>query len=335
LCFNQIYKGPYCLFLLAPVKLSDMKDKDYFSQLYEIASHLNKEYSLHSALRKSLEKTVEILDVETGWIWLNEPDNKSVYLAASYNLPPALSNYPERLSGWCYCIKQYLSDEMDQALNISEIACSRLADITSGTKDLKFHATIPITIKGQKVGIMNLLSKESRQLNDKELAILNTISELVGTAIQRTRLQQLYGSKNLESDSNIRSVLDRVFYPQLEAIIASLKAVKSNREELNEVLKKALDLQEQLSLLRDEAEQHKKSDRTEKKFHYPELPLTKRELEVLALIKKGLTNGQIGKQLFIAERTVKFHVTAILSKLNARTRTEAVDISLKRGLLSL
>jgi len=45
-----------------------MDDKEYFSYLYEIASHLNKEFSLPSALRKSLEKTVELVNLETGWI---------------------------------------------------------------------------------------------------------------------------------------------------------------------------------------------------------------------------------------------------------------------------
>lgn len=312
-----------------------MNDKDYFSHLYEIASHLNREFSLPSALRKSLEKTVEILGVETGWLWLTEPDNKSVYLAASYNLPPALSNYPERLSGWCYCIKQYLSDEIDQAMNISEITCSRLKDISTGTKDLKFHACIPITINGQKVGLMNLLSKETQQLDEKELAILNTISELVGTAIQRTRLQQSQSNQHIESDTTIHTVLDRVFHPQMEAIIECLEDPKGNKEDVTEALSKAKDLREQLSLLRKEAKDHEGTDRTKEEFQYPGLPLTKRELEVLALIKKGLTNSQIGKELFIAERTVKFHVTAILSKLHADTRTEAVDISLKRGWLSI
>lgn len=312
-----------------------MNDKDYFSHLYEIASHLNREFSLPSALRKSLEKTVEILGVETGWLWLTEPDNKSVYLAASYNLPPALSNHPERLSGWCYCIKQYLSDEIDQAMNISEITCSRLKDISTGTKDLKFHACIPITINGQKVGLMNLLSKETQQLDEKELAILNTISELVGTAIQRTRLQQTKSNQHIESDTTIHTVLDRVFHPQMEAIIERLEDPKGNKEDVTEALSRAKDLREQLSLLRKEAKDNEGTDRTKEEFQYPGLPLTKRELEVLALIKKGLTNGQIGEQLFIVERTVKFHVTAILSKLHADTRTEAVDISLKRGLLSI
>ncbi|MEP0262347.1 LuxR C-terminal-related transcriptional regulator [Dokdonia sp.] len=313
-----------------------MNDKDYFSHLYEIASHLNKEYSLDSALRKSLEKTVEILDVETGWFWLTEPNNKSVYLAASHNLPPALSQYPERLSGWCYCIQQYLSNDIDQAVNISEIACSRLKDISTGTKGLKFHATIPITINGQKVGLMNLLSKETRQLEKKELTILNTISELIGTAIQRTRLQQSYSHSKASSRTTIQNVLKRVFYPQMDAIISNLnESQNGNKNKVNEALEKAKDLQDQLSLLLKETEENEMVDFKKKELQYPEPPLTKRELEVLNLVKKGFTNNQIGKQLFITERTVKFHVTAILSKLDAGTRTEAVDISLKKGLIQI
>lgn len=311
-----------------------MNDTDYFSHLYEIASHLNKEFSLHSALCKSLEKMVEILNLETGWIWLTEPDNKSVYLAASYNLPPALSNHPERLSGGCYCIKQYLSDDINQALNISEIACTRLTNIDSGTKGLKFHATIPIIINNQKVGLINLLSKETRKLNEKELTILNTISELVGTAVQRTRLQQSFGNEGAASDSTIRTILHRVFTPKIEAICSSLTNSKSDDHLVIAALKNVQDLQEQLTILLNESAQYETSS-AQIKLNYPETPLTKRELEVLTLIKKGLTNEQIGKQLYITARTVKFHVTAILSKLHADNRTEAVDIALKRGLFSI
>ncbi len=312
-----------------------MNDKDYFSYLYEIASHLNKEYSLHSALLKSLSKTVELLDLETGWFWLTEPDHKSVYLAASYNLPPALNNHPERLSGWCYCIKQYLDDGIDEAMNISEIRCSRLNDISSGTKGLKFHAVIPIIINGQKVGLMNLLSKETRELTEKELAILNTISELVGTAIQRTRLQQSFKTKSVTSDKIIKRVLDNVFDPHLKTIISCLDTPNLDKREIHEALNTAKELQKQLNVLGKETKAQERAESHKKELLYPEQPLTKRELEVLHLIKKGLTNNQIGEALFITERTVKFHVTAILSKLNASTRTEAVDICLKRGVLSL
>ncbi|WP_394751013.1 LuxR C-terminal-related transcriptional regulator [Spongiimicrobium salis] len=312
-----------------------MNDTNYFSHLYGIASHLNKEFSLHSTLRKSLEMTAEMLEVETAWFWLTEPDNKSVYLAASHNLPPALSNHPERLSGWCYCIKQYLSDDMDEAMNISEISCSRLKDISAGTKGLKFHAVIPIIVNGQKVGLMNLLSEETRQLDEKELTILNTVSELIGTAIQRTRLQHSHYSKNNHVTTPISGILERVFLPKIEALIACLDTENSSKKNLQEAMERATDLKKQLSLLHQETAEQKEAPRKENAFHYPELPLTKRELEVITLIKQGLTNDQIGKRLFITERTVKFHVSAILSKLNAENRTEAVDISLKRGFLGI
>lgn len=64
-------------------------------------------------------------------------------------------------------------------------------------------------------------------------------------------------------------------------------------------------------------------------------PLTARELEVLKTLSKGLTNREIAQQLFISERTVKFHVSAILSKLQVQNRTEAVQIAVKRGLIDL
>jgi DNA-binding NarL/FixJ family response regulator len=64
-------------------------------------------------------------------------------------------------------------------------------------------------------------------------------------------------------------------------------------------------------------------------------PLTEREMEVLELLGTGMTNKEIGGQLFITERTVKFYVSAILGKLHASNRTEAVTIAMQRGLISL
>lgn len=63
--------------------------------------------------------------------------------------------------------------------------------------------------------------------------------------------------------------------------------------------------------------------------------LTPRELEVLALLAEGIPNKVIARRLGISDHTVKFHVGALLGKLNAGSRTEAVRIGVRRGLIAL
>ena len=63
--------------------------------------------------------------------------------------------------------------------------------------------------------------------------------------------------------------------------------------------------------------------------------LTVREHEVLTLVAVGLTNKAIAQRLGISDHTVKFHVAAVLAKLGAESRTEAVHLAVRRGLLTL
>ena len=61
--------------------------------------------------------------------------------------------------------------------------------------------------------------------------------------------------------------------------------------------------------------------------------LTPREIQVLAMLAEGHGNKTIAWKLGISEHTAKFHVASILSKLNAGTRTEAVTLGIRRGLI--
>jgi DNA-binding NarL/FixJ family response regulator len=63
--------------------------------------------------------------------------------------------------------------------------------------------------------------------------------------------------------------------------------------------------------------------------------LTPRELEVLQSLAGGLTNRAIARRLSVSENTVKFHVSSILTKLDAASRAEAVALAARRGLLLL
>jgi len=61
--------------------------------------------------------------------------------------------------------------------------------------------------------------------------------------------------------------------------------------------------------------------------------LTGRECQVLRLVSSGFGNKEIADRLDISEHTVKFHISSILSKLNVASRTEAVSLGIKRGII--
>jgi DNA-binding CsgD family transcriptional regulator len=63
-------------------------------------------------------------------------------------------------------------------------------------------------------------------------------------------------------------------------------------------------------------------------------PLTPRERSVLALVAEGRTNRQAGAELFISEKTVSVHLSRVMAKLGASSRTEAVSLAYARGLLA-
>jgi len=63
--------------------------------------------------------------------------------------------------------------------------------------------------------------------------------------------------------------------------------------------------------------------------------LTRREHEVLQMLAAGLSNKEIAARLNISEHTAKFHVASILGKLGAASRTEAVSLGIRRGLVLL
>jgi two-component system NarL family response regulator len=69
--------------------------------------------------------------------------------------------------------------------------------------------------------------------------------------------------------------------------------------------------------------------------HLNATQLSSRELEILQLIATGLSNKGIARKAGITEGTVKFHVNNILEKLRCASRTEAVSVALKRGLIQL
>ena len=64
-----------------------------------------------------------------------------------------------------------------------------------------------------------------------------------------------------------------------------------------------------------------------------QLGITPRELEILELIAAGLSNREIAEKLFVSENTVKTHSSRLFDKLNAKRRTQAVQLAKDAGLI--
>ncbi len=156
------------------------------SILKTMAEELNRSVDLDEILTVTLAQAAELLDLRTGWIWLIKEDGQASYLAASQNLPPALT--VERMEGSCYCLDTYRAGDMAGAANLNVITCSRLKYLSDGTAGLRYHASIPLYAHGNKIGVLNLASTDWRELSPEELRLLHTIGDLVSIGIERARL---------------------------------------------------------------------------------------------------------------------------------------------------
>ncbi|MFW6063139.1 MAG: ATP-binding protein [Chloroflexota bacterium] len=158
------------------------------SILNEIAKALNRSVDLDDALQETLARVVDLLELQTGWIWLLDEESADSYLAASQNLPPALRDNPRRMEGSCHCLDTYRAGDMEGAANVNVITCSRLFGLVDGTDGLRYHSSIPLYAHGRKLGVMNVASSNWRELSPEDLRLLYTVGDLLGMAVERIRL---------------------------------------------------------------------------------------------------------------------------------------------------
>ena len=158
------------------------------SILNAIAQALNREVDLAQSLRAALAQVADLLDLQTGWIWLVREETGGSYLAASQNLPPALVDAPRRMEGSCYCLDTYRAGDLEGAANVNVVTCSRLNGLVDGTDGLRYHASIPLYAHGKKLGVLNVASADWRELSPDDLRLLYTVGDMVSIAIERARL---------------------------------------------------------------------------------------------------------------------------------------------------
>jgi two-component system NarL family sensor kinase len=158
------------------------------SILNSIAQALNRQVDLSQALHAALAQVADLLDLQTGWIWLLREDTGESDLAAAQNLPPALANAPRRMEGSCYCLDTFQAGDLSGAANVNVVTCSRLNGLVDGTDGLRYHASIPLYAHDKKLGVLNVASADWRELAPDDLRLLYTVGDLVSIAVERARL---------------------------------------------------------------------------------------------------------------------------------------------------
>lgn len=214
-----------------------MSDRDHenrrsheLSILNDVARALNASVDLQTLLARALEKVTELLGLSTGWVLLFDESGEP-YVAADQNLPPGLSEDPKLMAGWCWCLESFCEGELDGAANIEVIGCSRLRKLglaKDRTAGLRYHASVPLQVQNERLGMLNVAGPEWRELDADELSLLHTIGDILGVAVERARLhaRQLDAAQSEERNRLAREIHDTIAQ-DLSAIAFQLEAAEA------------------------------------------------------------------------------------------------------------
>jgi len=240
--------------------------------LYRISEGLNQCTSEQEVAERSLERSLELPDVHAGWFVVR--NGKSDFRVVAVGGLPAALTRAGMLDGDCLCRRNLLSSNFPQASNILE--CERLQNARGKTGGLRYHASVPIWIGTQLLGIMNLAGREEGMLSDDDLKVLNGVGNQIGVALERARLYEhlekmvaertaaltaeINVRKQAEAELEIRGRHNAQLYEQTKK--QSMELQKANeelkrREEIQRLLKElsqditTMDLESLLQKLTD------------------------------------------------------------------------------------
>ena len=222
--------------------------------LYAIAGNLNRKIDVREALQEVLAQVTKLLGLQTGWVWLLDAQDEP-YLAAAQSLPPYLADHPRRMTGYCLCLETFLQGDLEGAVNIHVLRCSRLKNAERendpSSLGLRFHASVPIHAGNTPIGVLNVASEDWRGLEAEELQLLHIIGDQIGLAIQRARLsaehtQAAARLATIEERNRLAREIHDTLAQGLAAITLQLETADAlattHAERTQEAIRRALDL---------------------------------------------------------------------------------------------
>jgi GAF domain-containing protein len=163
--------------------------------LNQIVETLNRAVDVRGALDSALARLVELMGLETGWIFVKAPtaqdggdEDEGYVLTAHYNLPPALTDAGVWEVG-CKC--QSLCDQGRLTEAYNEVRCSRLGSASGDRRGLTVHASAPLRSGDRILGILNVAGPDWASFSPRALALLTNAGNQMGIALERARLFDL------------------------------------------------------------------------------------------------------------------------------------------------
>ena len=176
--------------------------------LNEISEMLNQAVDVRTALQDALVRLVELVGVDTAWVFLRDPlarnrwAGRGYVLTAHHNLPPALGLDRARAwKGGCECQSRCNNNELTRSYN--EIHCSRLSGAGGNQRGLTVHASVPLCSGDRVMGILNVAAPDWSDFSPEALALLTNAGSQMGIALDRAQLFDMLKEQRIHEQAAV------------------------------------------------------------------------------------------------------------------------------------
>ena len=240
------------------------KTNQQLEAINRISLAADREADIHDVLYIALQSFVDLLALDSGWIYLYDPELAKYHLASWINIPEScqavLVDVSEKEP--CDCQHQLILGDLNLSNEIR--ICGRLSNLPASSQ-ISRHISLPIEARGMKFGIINLSVHPDRKLSVDDIELLDSISsqisEVVANAWLQIKLREKESARLLLLESLVsaqeeeRKHLARELHDQagqeLTNLLIRLKTLERQSHE-NEITTKLMELQEMVSVSIDQ-----------------------------------------------------------------------------------